>query len=67
MYSLLSGFYRYMFKKEEYFVLILGLDNAGKTVSLALLEIMQIGIFVRLNDIYYFCLPSHSTRFHSVE
>ena len=33
MYTLLSGFYKYMFQKDEFFVLILGLDNAGKTVS----------------------------------
>ncbi|ELT95541.1 hypothetical protein CAPTEDRAFT_138515 [Capitella teleta] len=34
MFTLLSGFYKYMFQKEEYFVLILGLDNAGKTTYL---------------------------------
>jgi prolipoprotein diacylglyceryltransferase len=33
MFTLMSGFYKYMFQKEEFFVLILGLDNAGKTVS----------------------------------
>ena len=35
MYTLLSGLWRYVFQKDEYFVLILGLDNAGKTVSVA--------------------------------
>lgn len=35
MYTLLSGLYKYMFQKDEYCVLILGLDNAGKTVSAA--------------------------------
>ena len=34
MYTLLSGFYRYLVQKDEYFILILGLDNAGNTVSL---------------------------------
>ncbi|CAH1775001.1 unnamed protein product [Owenia fusiformis] len=34
MYTLLSGMWKYMFKKDEYFVLILGLDNAGKTTYL---------------------------------
>ncbi|GAB1598207.1 ADP-ribosylation factor-related protein 1-like [Argonauta hians] len=34
MYTLLSGFWKYLFQKEEYFVLILGLDNAGKTTYL---------------------------------
>jgi hypothetical protein len=33
MYTLLSGYWKYFFQKEEYNVLILGLDNAGKTVS----------------------------------
>jgi len=34
MFSLLYGFWKYLFKKDEYFVLILGLDNAGKTTFL---------------------------------
>ncbi len=34
MYTLLSGFYRYMFQKDEYAAVILGLDNAGKSVPL---------------------------------
>ncbi|ESN93080.1 hypothetical protein HELRODRAFT_156111 [Helobdella robusta] len=34
MFTLMTGFYKYMFKKDEYFVLILGLDNAGKTTFL---------------------------------
>lgn len=32
MYTLLSGFYKYLVQKDEYCVLILGLDNAGKSV-----------------------------------
>lgn len=32
MYTLLSGLYKYVFQKDEYCILILGLDNAGKTV-----------------------------------
>lgn len=32
MYTLLSGLYKYMFQRDEYCILILGLDNAGKTV-----------------------------------
>ncbi|EDQ92987.1 uncharacterized protein MONBRDRAFT_2913, partial [Monosiga brevicollis MX1] len=31
MFSLLSGFYDYLTRRPEYYVLILGLDNAGKT------------------------------------
>lgn len=34
MYTLLSGFYRALTQKEEFSVLILGLDNAGKTTFL---------------------------------
>lgn len=32
MYTLLNGFYNYLTRKEEFYVLIIGLDNAGKTV-----------------------------------
>ena len=34
MYSLLSGLVKYVLKKDEYCVLIIGLDNAGKTTFL---------------------------------
>jgi len=34
MYTLLSGLYRYMVQKDEFFVLILGLNEAGKTTLL---------------------------------
>lgn len=34
MYTLLSGLWKYTFQKDEYNVLILGLDNAGKTTYL---------------------------------
>ncbi|KAL4236976.1 ADP-ribosylation factor protein 1 [Mactra antiquata] len=34
MYTLFSGLWKYMFQKDEYNVLILGLDNAGKTTYL---------------------------------
>ncbi|CAB3982638.1 ADP-ribosylation factor-related 1 [Paramuricea clavata] len=34
MFTLLSGLWRYMFQKEEYYILILGLDNVGKTTLL---------------------------------
>lgn len=33
MFTLLRGLWKYFFRKDEYYVLILGLDNAGKTVS----------------------------------
>nr|CAB3222765.1 ADP-ribosylation factor-related protein 1-like [Phallusia mammillata] len=34
MYALLSGLWKYTFQKDEFCVLILGLDNAGKTTFL---------------------------------
>lgn len=34
MYTLLSGLYRAYTQKDDFYVLILGLDNAGKTTFL---------------------------------
>ncbi|XP_060598982.1 ADP-ribosylation factor-related protein 1-like [Ruditapes philippinarum] len=34
MYTLFSGLWKFMFQKDEYNILILGLDNAGKTTYL---------------------------------
>ena len=34
MYTLLSGLYRHLTQKDDFYVLILGLDNAGKTTFL---------------------------------
>jgi len=44
MFSLLYGFWQYMFKKSEFFVLILGLDHAGKTTLLEHLKALYKGI-----------------------
>jgi len=33
MYTLFHGLYKYLTQKDEFWVLILGLDNAGKTVT----------------------------------
>lgn len=35
MFALLSGLWKYLFQKDEYCILILGLDNAGKSVGWA--------------------------------
>lgn len=34
MFSLLHGLWRYLTQKDEFFVVIVGLDNAGKTTFL---------------------------------
>ena len=34
MFTLLSGLYKYVTQKDEYFILILGLDNSGKSTYL---------------------------------
>eukprot|EP00731_Ephydatia_muelleri_P031153 Em0022g667a len=34
MFTLLQGLWKYFFRKREYFVVIIGLDNAGKTTLL---------------------------------
>uniref|UniRef100_A0A3Q3EG32 ADP-ribosylation factor-related protein 1 n=1 Tax=Labrus bergylta TaxID=56723 RepID=A0A3Q3EG32_9LABR len=41
MYTLLSGLYKYMFQKDEYCVLILGLDNAGKTLLILSVDLKK--------------------------
>jgi hypothetical protein len=33
MYSLLKGFYEYLFSKPEFNVIVIGLDSSGKTVN----------------------------------
>lgn len=38
MFSLLSGFFSWLFEKEEQKILIVGVDHAGKTVRSLLLR-----------------------------
>lgn len=59
MFSLMSGFYKYMFQKDEYFVLILGLDNAGKTVSLLRITsvLSIINVYIYKKSILNFMFP----------
>jgi ADP-ribosylation factor related protein 1 len=41
MFSLLSGFYEYVFSKPIFKVLIVGLDGAGKTTLLEHIKQME--------------------------
>ena len=45
MYSLLSGLVKYVLKKDEYCVLIIGLDNAGKTTLLEQVNLFSVTLF----------------------
>lgn len=44
MYTLLHGLYKYLVQKDEYCVLILGLDDAGKTVSINIVNTISCSI-----------------------
>lgn len=50
MFSLLRGLWDYFFRREEYYILIIGLHNAGKTVR---------SVFSQMYVLLYVCLVSH--------
>ncbi|KAI3652889.1 hypothetical protein MP228_002314 [Amoeboaphelidium protococcarum] len=43
MYTLFSGLYRHLTRKEEYNILVLGLDNSGKTTMLERIKSIYTG------------------------
>lgn len=47
MFSLLSGLLELLFRKEEYQILILGVDNAGKTTALEQMK----ALFLRMDPL----------------
>lgn len=63
MYTLLHGLYKYLVQKDEYFILILGLDNAGKTVFI--LEYCDFRGYDTRNSIRFFqtYLEAAKTKF----
>ena len=48
MFSLMHGLWSYMFSKTEFHVLILGIDKAGKTVTVFLIKSSRIMLKVHL-------------------
>lgn len=63
MYTLLSGLYHYLTQKEEYYVLIIGLDNAGKTVSEVFPPFL---LYVKKNLTFFFQSLLDFIRTHKV-
>lgn len=54
MYTLLHGFYKYLTQKDEFCVLILGLDNAGKTVIINQILLIAYLLKIKYNKIKTF-------------
>lgn len=59
MYTLLHGFYKYLTQKDEFCVLILGLDNAGKTVTINLSITICIVRLIRFKHRYLLILQTY--------
>ena len=61
MFTLLRGLWDYFFRKEDHYIVILGLDNAGKTVHNAPQpNILCMTVYAYTYNFYISCVIAHA-------